>query len=219
MGPYLCYRTFQQLCSDILTSSIPLQLAYCPVQLGYPLRRRRIHTGKFLESFKREAPEQVRDAFEAGVRQWERSPNCRHFRGILDAALPARVAVSNIVAFACSTMTIKKAQTFTIAQHAMVLTILDVLQARAKKEASRQKQEIRAFAQDPYYNDTDAEILGQAGIIVVEDPRGFLHVDDQSVVLSFAPNAPIRQIVADIARPAILIWDRVTGEAEGAEYR
>jgi hypothetical protein len=218
MSPHLCYRTFQELCSDVLTSDISLQLAYCPVQLAYPLRRRRIHTGKFLESFKREAPERVRDAFETGVRQWEASPECRQFRDILDAALPPRVTVSSIVAFACSTMTIGTGQAFTIAQHAMVLTVLDVLQTRGKMETSRQQQ-IRCFAQDPYYNDTDEEILGQAGITVLEDPRGFLHVDDQSVVLSFAPNAPIRQIVADIARPAILIWDRVTGDAEGAEYR
>ncbi|KAL2134440.1 hypothetical protein VTI74DRAFT_152 [Chaetomium olivicolor] len=212
MSPYLHYRSFQQLRNDILTSSVSPEWAYCPTRLTYPMKRRRTHTGKFLDSFKREAPEAVLDAFQLGVSQWEGSPDYRRLRELLDAVLPPRV--NKIVAFACFTMTVKSEQLRTVFQHTMVLTMLNILQRRRLDE---RQPEIQCFAQDPFYTDTDEEILGQAGVTVVQDPRGFLEVDDQTVVISFSPDAPIRQIIADIARPAVLIWDRVTGEDNDAE--
>ncbi len=68
------------------------------------------------------------------------------------------------------------------------------------------------------YVDTDKEVLGRVGVTVVDDPRGFLEVDDNSVVICVAPNVPVKQIIADIARPAVLIWNRVTGSADDAEH-
>lgn len=213
MSPHLRYVSFQHLCDDLVTLSVSRKFAYCPTRLNYPMKRRRIRTAKFLDSFKREAPEAVQAAFDDGIRRWEGSPECRRLRDLLDAALPPKVG--KIVAFACSTMTAKFVQARTVSQHALALTVLDMLQSRRRDE--RQPVEIRCFAQDPFYTDTDEDILRRAGVTVVQDPRGFLEVDDQSVVLSFSPDAPIRQIIADIARPAVLIWDRVEGEAKDAE--
>ncbi len=216
MSPSLHYRSFQHLCNDVLTSYVFPQWAYCPIQLSYPMQRRRIHTGKLLDSFKREPPRAVQNAFEEGVKQWEGSPSCHRLRGLIDAVVPPRVTLSNIVAFACCSMSVKSRQERSVSQHALVLTMLDVLQSRRQRDEGHQL-EIRCFAQDPCYNDADEEILEGVGVTVVQDPRGFLEVDDQSVVISFSPDVPIRQIIADIARPAILIWNRVTGEAKNAE--
>lgn len=188
--------------------------AYCPVRLLYPLQRRRIHTGKLLGSFKRDAPEAVRDAFEAGITMWEQSPDCRRLRELFDAALPP--GVNKVVAFACSTMTANSRQKRTVCQHAMVLTLLDILQRRRRDE---RQPDIQCFAQDPFYTDTNEEILTRAGVTVVQDPRGFLEVDDQTMVVSISPDVPIRQIITDIARPAVLIWNKVEFEAKDAEYR
>lgn len=47
------------------------------------------------------------------------------------------------------------------------------------------------------------------GIVPVEDPNGFLEVNENTIVFSQFPNVPIRQIIADIARPAMMIWKKV----------
>lgn len=44
---------------------------------------------------------------------------------------------------------------------------------------------------------------------MIEDPRGWLEVDEHSILLSIAPNVPVKEIIADIARPAAIIWCRV----------
>ena len=178
------------------------------------MQRRRIHTGKLLGSFKRDSPESVRVAFKDGIKQWDASPDCRRLRDLFDAMVPQ--TVNKIVAFACSTMTTNDGQERSVMQHGMAVTMLDILKRRRPDE---QQPDIRCFAQDPAYTDTDEEILGGAGVAVVQDPRGFLEVDDQTVVVSISPNIPIRQIITDIARPAVLIWDKVMFEAEDAEYR
>jgi hypothetical protein len=37
-------------------------------------------------------------------------------------------------------------------------------------------------------------------------------VDESTMVISFAPDAPVKQVVTEISRPAGMIWDTVTGE-------
>lgn len=210
-SPHLRYRSFQHLCHDVLESYVTHEWAYSSTHLSYPMQRRRIRTGRLLDDpRKRQPPAVVKQAFEDGVRQWEESPACQRLRALFDSVFPRDIR--NIVAFACGTMTSDYSYESSIPQHALTLTILDVLRRRDKAQP-----DIRCFAQDPAYIATDEEILGGAGITVLEDPRGFLEVDDNSVVLSFSPNVPVKQIIADIARPAVVIWDRVTGEAKDAE--
>ncbi|KAK3904685.1 hypothetical protein C8A05DRAFT_31504 [Staphylotrichum tortipilum] len=68
---------------------------------------------------------------------------------------------------------------------------------------------VKCYAQDPVYEDVDHEVLGELGMTVLEHPRGFLEVDEAAVVFSLAPNVAVRQVVADIARPAVMVWERV----------
>ena len=65
--------------------------------------------------------------------------------------------------------------------------------------------------------DVDKKVLADAGITALENPRAFLVVDDTSLVISISPEAPIRQIIADIAQPAVMIWNRVEEAQRGAE--
>jgi hypothetical protein len=90
------------------------------------------------------------------------------------------------------------------AQYALLLTIQKLLQ-----EADQIHSKIPCYAQDPVYTDPDKIVLKESGIEVVEDPRGSLEMDDDSIVFSCAPNVPVKQIVTDIARRVILIWCRV----------
>lgn len=96
-------------------------------------------------------------------------------------------------------------------QHALILAIRDIVE---KLQTAGQAAQIECFAQDPVYTETDRRLLRSFGIKDLDDPRGFLEVDDDSLVISFSPSIPVRQIIADIARPAVMIWDYVKSEAE-----
>ncbi|KAI9166399.1 hypothetical protein HJFPF1_02500 [Paramyrothecium foliicola] len=89
-------------------------------------------------------------------------------------------------------------------QHVLALYLREFLSARSKGT-----QTIACFAQDPIYTKEDRKVLANAGMTVLDDPRGLLEIDETSVVLAIASNIPTRQIVADIARPALIVWDRV----------
>lgn len=69
--------------------------------------------------------------------------------------------------------------------------------------------EVKCFAQDPTHTEMDAQILLEHGITVVDDPRVFLKVDESSAVIALAQDIPVKEIIADIARPALIIWDKV----------
>lgn len=152
--------------------------------------------------------EEVRRSFEHGVRIWQTSKVCKHVETTLRTIQP-NGSVSRIVAFGNGKVSIEDSQRSTL-QHALILTISDVLQSLQAGSGIK----IRCFAQDPAYTKTDKQVLQEAGITVLEDPRAFLEVSDESMVLSFAPDIPVRQIVTDLARPAIIICDKVKGEQE-----
>ncbi len=90
-------------------------------------------------------------------------------------------------------------------QHALALSLCDLISSQQDVSGDI----VTCYAQDPAYTDVDRSVLSQAGFIVLEDPRGFLELDDTSIVISFGADIPVHDIIADIARPAILIWDRV----------
>jgi hypothetical protein len=58
-------------------------------------------------------------------------------------------------------------------------------------------------------------ILRENGITVLDDPEGFLEVDDSTLVISCAAQVPVKQITLDLARPAAMIWDRIKGHDLG----
>ncbi|CEJ58710.1 hypothetical protein PMG11_07358 [Penicillium brasilianum] len=88
-------------------------------------------------------------------------------------------------------------------QHALLLMLGEWLRERSGKE------DVKCYAQDPGYRSVDSEVLKEHGIEVINDPRAWLEIDDESIVFSVSPNVPVKEIVADIARPAVIIWERV----------
>ncbi|KAI5861222.1 hypothetical protein GGS23DRAFT_577629 [Durotheca rogersii] len=144
--------------------------------------------------------------------EWESSSACQQLLSTLrSAAIPD---VRRIVAFACFNMSDCEMAERSACQHALLLIL-------RKFFAERQRiaeEDIVCFAQDPLYEDVDKKVLAGAGISVVENPRAFLEVDDASLVLSISPETPVRQIVADIAQPAVMIWNRVEEVEQHAEW-
>jgi SRR1 len=85
-------------------------------------------------------------------------------------------------------------------QHAAVESIMENL---------KRNSDIYCYAQDPAYVDIDKEVLKSIGIETIEDPKGFLEIDENTFIISISPNVPVRQIVSDLQRPAAMLWDTV----------
>ncbi|KAI1852234.1 hypothetical protein JX266_002412 [Neoarthrinium moseri] len=85
-----------------------------------------------------------------------------------------------------------------IAQHVAALTMAKLLEQRFGRG-------VRVFAQDPGYSDTAETILEQNGFTIVgrRGAAGFAMIDEETLVYSFYNLANTREIVADIALPAV----------------
>lgn len=207
------YQTYQHLiAANTDLSRFASKVAYCPLRIHYLARDRDNTTLEFFSRPGGQSLEATQEAFDAGIKTWEDSEECKRITAALMAStIPDRI--TKVVAFACCTMSGDEVYEHSITQHALILTIKSVLQ----KKHPAAYEEISCYAQDPVYSDVDRAILEGAGIRILEDPHGFLEVDDSSVVISFAPNVPVRQIVADVSRPAIMIWNKVNPEEEMLE--
>jgi hypothetical protein len=176
--------------------------AYLPIEVVHSTEKRVIKNNTLVDPWPVTNYDAVRTRFKNERQQWEESNHFRKLRSIL-ASTTILSNVKKIIAFSCSTMTWSDNELMpSMAQHALILLLRDLLVVNGNNE-------IKCFAQDPIYTDIDEQILYEFGITVLDDPRAFLEVDSSSIVVSISPDIPIRQIVADIARPALIIWDRV----------
>ena len=186
------------------------QRSYCNMEIYYVMSLQCKRTKTLVEDSSILPRDQIEDLFKTGIEEWESTQICKQFRSIL-RTLKLPSPVKKIVGFACGTLDMQRS----IFQHAMLLTMRDVL-----SEKNGGSEPIPCYVQDPIYNANEQLVLEGAGITVLNDPQGFLEVDDTTAVVSIAPNVPVRQIISDIAMPALLIWDEV-GESEdnAREYK
>ena len=103
-------------------------------------------------------------------------------------------------------------------QHCAALTLAATLGAQIGKPP------LKILAQDPAYAPNQVTLLAEEGIEVVPGigALGFTYVDEDAIVFSCHPDVPVKQIVADVAKPAGMIWDAVKPadrEATGWELR
>ena len=135
--------------------------------------------------------------------KWDASAACRELmatlQGVADAGRLPRV--DKVVAFACHRPSVVQGAERVAAEHALVLSIRDFF--------AQHSETVQCYAQHPVYEDVDRKVLGELGMTVLDNPRGFLEVDESAAVFSLAPDIAVRQIVADIAKPALMIWDKV----------
>lgn len=148
--------------------------------------------------------EEIDALFGQQKAKWQASAQCQQLISTLDS-VPIE-PVKNIVAFACGHLWYRDSEWERSAvQHASILVLQEYVAARQNVP----REEIKCFAQEPNYQEVDKRFLAHIGITVLQNPRAFLEVDETTIVISIHPNPPIRQIVADIARPAMMIWDTV----------
>jgi hypothetical protein len=153
----------------------------------------------------------VREAYNTHRQSWLQSDACTLLTRQVDSLFPD--SLNKIVCFGLGEFTASDRGFKGFAgrchtQHAAVETIAKLL---------RKKREIICYAQDPGYNDNDKEMLRSIGITAIDDPRGFLEVDSNTLVISISPNIPIKQIITDLQPPGAMIWDTVLSEAQERE--
>jgi hypothetical protein len=189
-----------------------LYLGFCPLRVHHWQVLRNKQTKNVWE-FPIASCAAVEQLLKEAIQSWEQSETCQRLKiALQDADLPCEI--TTVVGFACGDMafldgSLDRAQR-SASQHALLLTLQSVLQEKNKTK----KGQILCYTQDPIYNTVDKTVLGNFGIEVIDDPEGFLQVDDGSVVFSCAPNIPVKQVIADLARPAILIWSPPVVEKE-----
>lgn len=85
-------------------------------------------------------------------------------------------------------------------QHSIALTIAEI----CGKDG---RDEVQLLAQDPDYSEQAKEVLTKSGFSIVGQfgAGGFADIDDNTVVFSAFVEAPLKQIIADIARPVMVI--------------
>lgn len=85
-------------------------------------------------------------------------------------------------------------------QHAIALTLAQVCREMTGDH-------VQLLAQDPDYTDEAKAVLTNYGFSVVGDygAGGFAEIDEDSFVFSVFIEAPLKQIIADIARPSVII--------------
>ncbi|KIM97356.1 hypothetical protein OIDMADRAFT_32356 [Oidiodendron maius Zn] len=167
--------------------------------------------------------------FESSRERWNASMTCDAFtaqlRRLLLRADGTAKRVTKIVCFGLGDLNIKPKDWWRIQNnemppdqrkleasiidaalihHAMALTIADIVRSCADSGSHG----VRILSQDPNYIDQTKELLLEAGIEVVgtHGAGGFAEVDSESIVLSALAQAPIQQIIADLARPVAIVY-------------
>lgn len=91
-------------------------------------------------------------------------------------------------------------------QHAVALTIAAVLGRRFRKD----EKPLPVYVQEPAHTSLDKEFLARKGFHLIGGwgSVGFTLMDDDSFIFTSCPSFPLKQIVADTAKPAAMIWNR-----------
>jgi hypothetical protein len=147
----------------------------------------------------------TRDAFERHYQQWRDSKTWILLKEYL--CTPSHSCIDNIVCFGLGPLAgiDGRDTTRSLTQHAAAKTI-----AKALSEFCGSS--ISCYAQDPAYTDVDEKVLRSIGITPLNDPKGFLQVGRNTLVLSVNPNVPVKQIIADVQRPVAMLWNTVQPE-------
>ncbi|RFU24594.1 hypothetical protein B7463_g11739, partial [Scytalidium lignicola] len=202
--PFIFYLPFVMLTSEI-HNLIP-RLAYCNLQIFHYMTLRNKTTKEILGRPIRPYVE-VKQFFKTSQQTWEASEYYKQLSSTLASAeLPL---IKKIIAFACGPMAYVDESNNQLTLHSTYRHLLILILKDLLNKKMRLLEEITCYAQDPDYTEVDKSVLRESGVTVLDEPKAFLEVDDSTTMISFAANVPVKEIVLDIARPALMIWDSI----------
>ncbi|KAI1352570.1 hypothetical protein F5Y01DRAFT_91994 [Xylaria sp. FL0043] len=174
--------------------------------------------------------ENVWSLFEASRSRWGASATCAaltsQLRKLLGEDGIAKKKVSKIVCFGLGDLNLKPPDWWriqnegkpkderepetsivegTLLHHSIALTMADV--ARSYAGTGKGDTGVRLLTQDPDYSDETKGMLRTLGFEIVGEhgAGGFAELDDETVVFSAFAAAPVKQIIADLARPVAIV--------------
>ncbi|KAJ5898018.1 hypothetical protein N7504_008306 [Penicillium tannophilum] len=180
------------------------------IQIVHSCLIRRKDKQEPIDAFTRLPLEVARSDFEKHRQDWIETEMCKNLTKFLDSSA-AHLEITKVVAVSLGCLSYLQNQAQDrpgrhAYQHALVLTLRDWL----KKKNGVAK--VPSYVQDPEYMDVDRVLLAEHEVEVIEDPMAWLEMDDFSIVVSIASNVPTKEIITDVARPAVVIWNKVGDE-------
>ncbi|KAI0203614.1 hypothetical protein F4808DRAFT_457883 [Astrocystis sublimbata] len=165
----------------------------------------------------------VERLLELCQKRWQASATCEAFRSQFRKLLHEK-EVTKIVCFGLGDMNSKPPEWWrtqndslpenarepeisvidgSLMHHAIAVTMADMVSVRAKEQDNAP----RLLTQDPDYCDETKDIVIKMGFEVVGDygAGGFAELTNECIVFSPFVSAPVKQIIADCARPVAII--------------
>ena len=187
---------------------------FLPLRVVYVLQRRDAETGDVLHNDRdmgQSLYEKITKRFEKSFERWKASQTRRRLETMLKSAFDRGVVppLHKIMGIGLSSFI--RGGHFnerSACQHSMMSTLRDFFAGGEGRGGPL------CLIQDPLYEKSDQIIFGKMRLRVVRGPQCFLEMDYQSIVVldSSSSGIPIQDIIVDIARPAMMIWDDAGAE-------
>ncbi|KAJ5713188.1 uncharacterized protein N7483_010369 [Penicillium malachiteum] len=184
---------------------------FCPLSISNNASVRDKAT-KEMVAFPAALPDEVSGYFKEDLDAWNKTEMCSNVKRILNSAAK-HLEIKKVVAVSLDSVSRYrewerewKQEGRNGYQHGLALTLRDWVKEK------NSGADVPCFLQDPAYLDPDKEVLPEYGFQIVDDPEAWLEMDDFSVVISISSNVPTKEIIADLARPAVVICDRIDNE-------
>ncbi|KAJ5272757.1 hypothetical protein N7478_007882 [Penicillium angulare] len=167
--------------------------AYAPLQLMHQLFR--VDSSSENKETIPDDPIGERDDVARDFQKLGKYETCKNLKSILRSFASGHPA-DKIIGFACGSLALPNNHHVSV-QTALLVTVKNWLKERVDNS------DVSSYIQDPMNTSVDKEVLADFDFEMIDDPRGWLEVDERSFVLSVAPNVPVKEIIVDTARPAI----------------
>ncbi|KAJ5745905.1 hypothetical protein N7520_011087 [Penicillium odoratum] len=207
--PTLAYRCRANMRHDIFRGGFNEDRGYLnSIRIMHRSLERRKDNNELIDVLSRLPLEEATSDFEKHRQAWNETEMCKNVTRILDSST-THLNITKIVAVSLGCLSWRRTDdkdddsNRSAYQHALILTLRDWL--KAKKNADK----IPCYVQDPVYTDIDRALLAEHEVEVLNDPMAWLEINDFSIVVSIASNVPTKEIITDIASPAVIIWNEV----------
>lgn len=204
--PYVEYQEYWRLVSE--RPDGPIETYLCSYIVDWDDQTARNFRGLIAQ------PTQV---FDEKVLLWQHSTTCKEITALLRRLLGTKT-VKKVLGFGlgdfcrCAPEWLKKQHgswceasevenvTASLIQHSMALTIAQLCSGNKM---------VPILAQDPDYTEMAETILTEKGFEIVgtHGAGGFAEIDEESIVIAPFTAGPVKQIIAEIARPVLIISD------------
>ncbi|KAI1634170.1 hypothetical protein F4809DRAFT_652035 [Biscogniauxia mediterranea] len=145
-------------------------------------------------------------AFASAKDAWQETAACKKVFAALEKAGKQVANVESIVCFGLSSLTRDITGTPVAPRSATKYAAVVLI---AKYISERLGKKIFVHSQEPFADDITIHLLREHGIFTYEGhirfTHGYIELNDNALVVSISPGSPVRSVVADIARPPIMI--------------